>query len=75
MLHNISYFANSLILCLYVIAKLIGDIFNPIGIHWYNYEMLSKYGKIQQYFCIIVFPKVLKNGMHPFNLKLIIPDI
>ena len=26
-----------------------GDIFNPIGILWYKYESLPKYGKISQY--------------------------
>ena len=27
-----------------------GEIFNPIGILWYKYEALAKYGSIPQYF-------------------------
>ena len=27
-----------------------GDIFNPVGILWYRYDALPKYGNIPQYF-------------------------
>ena len=27
-----------------------GEMFKPIGIHWYRYEELPKYGSILQYF-------------------------
>ena len=30
-------------------CKIDGEIFNPIGILWYRYEALPKYGKILQY--------------------------
>ena len=49
-----------------------GEIFSPIGILWYKYDELPKYGNI---FCNISlnFPIVLVSEMHLLNLILIAP--
>ena len=33
-----------------MIATLVGEILSPIGILWYKYDALPKYGSIPQYF-------------------------
>ena len=45
-----------------------GEMFNPIGILWYIYDALPKYGNIPQYLSSL--PKALMNGMHLSNLIL-----
>ena len=42
-----------------------GDIFKPIGILWYKYETLPKYGKIPQY--LFEFSKSLKEWNASFK--------
>ena len=49
-------------------CQISGDTFSPIGILWYKYEALPKYGKIPQYF--FAFLTISESKMHLSNLVL-----
>ena len=50
-----------------------GEIFSPIGIFWYRYDMLPKYIKIPQY--LFDFSESLREWNVSLSLVLIVPHI
>ena len=54
-------------------CKIEGEMFNPMGILWYKYEALPKYGSIPKY--LFQSSKALMSKMHLLNLILIVPHI